>query len=510
MFADLYATLPLSIVFVAGCLVTLLHRINDRESEFLGTVSALGLGLSLLMSYLLWGRESSAFSSDAFGLMMAMGKYELLVCGMLAGVGATVAFCSRISRADDGYYPLINFAIFGMMILAVATNLVTLYIGFEIVAVTVYLLASAGRGPVLGMKYLAPNALATGCMLYGMAFVYGETGCLDYVGIVTVLHGSEPSGFLGIGLIFIIAAFGCKMGLVPFQRWAPDFYEEVPAALAMLVICGAITAYVIAIGRLFIMALPASAVGGLESNLFDALWVAAAVTMTVANLAAIQQTNIKRMLAISSIGHVGYMMVGVLAAHSIGDPSSPLWGVGMGSILMYLLAFTLATVAAFGVVGLFEQQIEEPITLDNIGKCTNQHGLAAFVLALAMLSLAGVPPTGGFFGKMALMRDVLGTNSDVLLGLILLAVINSALGVYYYLRVILYAFTTDGEAEMPYSLHASVLSILAVLAISSLQVGLFPGKWVDASTTAAAELARDASHTAEKKALNPRHHNYSF
>jgi NADH-quinone oxidoreductase subunit N len=511
MLADVIATLPLSIVLVTGCLVCLINLVNEGDNRFLGRITALGFGLSILMSYLLWGREISAFSTGTFGLMMAMGKYEILVCAVLASIGLVVALLSADEGADSdcklgSHYALLNFAVLGMMVLASATNLVTLFLGFEIMSFAMYALSTLKRGSVFavdaGIKYLVVGALASGLMLYGMAFVYGETVVLDYAGIVTVLYGAQPTGFLALGLTFLTVAFACKIALVPFHHSTPDVYEGAPTSVAALMATGVKAASVIAMARFFVMVVPASVIGWLAPDVFDALWILAAVTMTVANLIAIQQRSIKRMLGYSSIAHAGYLLVAILAAHTAGDPSSPEWGSGMGSIFFYLFAYVLANLAAFGVLSLFEKQANEHITLDNIGGLAKQHGLAACILLVGMLSLAGVPPTGGFWGRLVIFRDALAADFDKFIWLVVIASVNSVIGAFYYLRVILCAFMTDADGTTQSNpLRTTALAVLVVTALASLQIGIFPARWVGASSIAAAGLPGQVSDVAEKKSI---------
>ena len=504
MLGDLIAALPLGIVAVMGCFVLLLDTFNEGDSRFLGWISALGFAAAIATCYLLWDREMTSFSTDTFGLMMVMGKFEVVTCALLAFIGLVVALLS-VDYAEEHqfshgeYYALLNFAVFGMMVLATAINLVTVFVGLEVMSIAIYILAAIKRSSAFsaeaGLKYFILGAFASGFMVYGMAFLYGETVSLDYIGIVAALNGTEPSGYLGLALVLLTVAFGFKIALVPFHQWTPDVYEGAPTTVVSLMATGVKTAAVIAMARFFVMAVPASMIGAMSDSVFQGLWLLAALTMTIGNLIAIQQRSIKRMLGYSSVAHAGYLLVGILAAHSAGNPSSPVWGVGMGSILFYLFTYALANLAAFGVVSLFEREASDHVTLDNIGGLAKQHGIAAVVLAIGMFSLAGVPPTGGFFGKLVLFRDALAVDFDKFLWLVIIAVMNSVVSVYYYLRVIVYAFMKDAEGDFRISLRASALAALVIAALGSLQVGMFPGRWVDASNQAAAEIAQQSPAT---------------
>ena len=515
MLQDLIATLPLGIIGLMGCLVLLLDAFQDAAADrsatdetdpsYLGYLSAAGFTFALLSIYMLWGRDWAGFNSDTFGTMMVMGKFELATCAVIAMIGVVVSLMSaeyagEHSISSGEYYALINFAAFGMMCLITAVNMVTLFVGLEIMSVAVYVLAAIKRDSAFsaeaGMKYFILGAFGTGFLLYGLAFLYGETVSFEYATIAARLTETHPSGFLTMALFLLIAAFGFKVALVPFHQWTPDVYEGAPTPVTALMATGVKTAAVIAFGRLFVEALPPQALDTIGPQLFNVLALLAVVTMTLGNIVALHQRNLKRMLAYSSVAHAGYLLIGIMAAHLAADPASGAFGRGMHGLLFYLFVYALANLAAFAVIASLGKDGQEDITLDHVSGLAQAHPIGALVLTLGMLSLAGVPPTAGFFGKFALFSDALAVDSDRFLWLVIVAVLNSVISVYYYLRVVVYAYMRDAVRDFKLVRGPAMLAALLITGFAIIQVGVFPGKYLQASADASAELGAMADTVA--------------
>ena len=515
MLNDLIATLPLGILAVMGCFVLLVDVFSEKggDRRYLGYLSAGGMALALLATYMLYGRTWGGFESPQFWNMMAMGQFELLSCGVLLLIGLVVCLLCVDHAEDHGFaygelYALIIFAVFGMMVLVTATNLVTLFVGLEIMSISIYVLAAIKRTSAFsaeaGLKYFVLGAFSSGLLLYGMAFLYGDTGSLSYAGMAAVLSSGAPTDYMDFALFLLVAAFGFKIAAVPFHMWTPDVYEGAPPPITGLMAAGVKTAAVIAMARLFAIALPESVLQWVGNDLFDVLAALAIVTMTLGNLVAIQQRNLKRMLAFSSIAHAGYLLIGVMAVYVAADPAAGTQGAAMGGVLFYLFVYALANLACFAVVTMIAQGEQEEVTLDHVSGMAMKSPMAALVLALGMLSLAGIPPTAGFFGKFALFSDALAVDPDRFLWLVVIAMLNSVISVYYYLRVVVYAYMRDAVREVKKVRGFALAAAFVICGLGTLQVGLFPGRYIGAVDTATADLqvrvAKEITRERERRA----------
>ena len=510
MLQDLLATLPLGIPALIGCLVLMLDVFNPPDDEdhlynppddnkrYLGWITVAGMLTGVFACYLLWDRESSVLIHGAFKHMMVIGKFELAACALLLIIGAITALITIDYSPEQGFeygelYALLNFSVFGMMVLVTAVNAVTLFVGLEIMSISIYVMAAIKRTSAFsaeaGLKYFILGAFASGFLLFGVAYLYGETASFEYAAIAAALSDGEPSAYLAISVFMLTAAFGFKIALVPFHMWTPDVYEGAPTSVTALMATGVKTAAVIAFARLFVMALPASAMSWVGPDWFDALGIIAVATMTLGNVVAIQQRNLKRMLAYSSIAHAGYLLIGIMAAHLAANPSSDGGGSAMSAILFYLFTYAFANMCAFAVIAYLGKDGKEDITLDNISGLASTHGGAALVLAIGMLSLAGIPPTAGFFGKLVLFREALEIDSDRFLWLVVVAMLNSVVSVYYYLRVVVHAYMKGSVRKAKVINGTALAAALVISAAATIQVGIFPGKYLKALDVASSEMS---------------------
>jgi NADH-quinone oxidoreductase subunit N len=391
------------------------------------------------------------------------------------------------------YYCLLNFAVLGMMVMVCAVHMITLFLGLEIMSISIYVLVAAkrssGYSAEAGLKYFVLGSFASALFLFGVAYLYGETGSLGYEQILAALLDGQPSSFLALAVFMLIGAFAFKVALVPFHMWTPDVYEGAPTPVTALMATGVKTAAVISMARLFVYALPPAALSWLGPNIFDLLGVLAVITMTTGNLIALHQKSIKRMLAYSAIAHAGYLLIGVMAAHAAAVPGAKDLGITLGSVLFYLFVYALANLAAFGVVAMVEGDNREDITLEHISGLSRRLPFVAFVLAVAMFSLAGIPPTAGFFGKLMLFRDALAVDSDRFLWLVVIALLNSVVSVYYYLRVVVYAYMLDVHRTITAIRSAALMAALILTVLGTLHAGIFPNKYLTIVTNAAKDFA---------------------
>ncbi len=469
---------PSLVVVVTALLVLLLDLLppRDRKSH-LGTVTLAGLVAALLATLRLWGGRGRGFRD-----MVILDNYALFFHIVIAYAAALIVLLSmdylQRSGGESGeFYALVLFSTSGMLLLASAGDLIVVFLALELMSLSLYVLAGlftrrreAGEA---SMKYFLLGVFASAFLLYGIALVYGATGStnLDRVAAGVVATPRDPLLIAGLGLILV--GFGFKISSVPFHMWAPDVYEGAPTSVTALIATGSKAAVFAALIRV-----GGAALRGVQADWTAVLWVLAALTMTVGNVVAIAQSNLKRMLAYSSIAHVGYMLVGLVAGGA----------AGAGAVLFYLLAYMFTTVGTFGVLTLCERAGEEAVHVRDYAGLARRHPLLAFTLALFLLSLIGIPPLAGFVGKVYLFGAAIRAG---FVWLAVLAVLNSAVAAYYYLRVIVYMYMreADGEAAGLTPSFAGGLALTVAL-IGIILLGVVPAPFVDLAQAAVAPLWR--------------------
>ncbi len=475
------ALLPLApLVVVAGTAVVLilLDLLPPRTSKgHLGVVALVGIVATLVSALFLWGRVERAFSGvvvlDNFALF-----FDVVICYAVALVLLlSLDYLRRNGMERGEYYILVLFATLGMLLMAHAADLIVIFLALELMSLSLYVLAGFFQARLTAaesaMKYFLLGAFATGFFVYGIALIYGAAGttALDRVGAALGSATRDPLLLIGLGLLLV--GFGFKISSVPFHMWAPDVYEGAPTSVAALIATGSKAAGFAALLRVLL-----STFRGAQPDWTALLWVLAVLTMTVGNVVAIAQSNLKRMLAYSSIAHVGYMLVGVVA----GGP------LGGGGVLFYLLVYSFATAGAFGVILLLERGRQEAVNQDDYGGLAARHPVLALTLALFLLSLIGMPPTAGFAGKFYLFGAAVRSGY---IWLAIIAVLNSAVAAYYYLRVIIYMYMRDQEGvpTEPAPSFAGRLA-LGIALWGVFQLGLMPAPVLDLAQAAVAPLLR--------------------
>jgi NADH-quinone oxidoreductase subunit N len=472
------ALTPVLIIAGAGVLVLLLDLLPPRHTkEHLGGVALTGIVAALLASLALWGHETRAFRD-----MILLDNYALffhvVICYAAAlAVLFSIDYLRRSGVQSGEYYALLLFSTSGMMLLASAGDLVIVFLGIELMSLSLYVLAGLFKTRLVAaeasMKYFLLGAFATGFLLYGIALVYGATGStnLDRVAAAAAARPRDVMIMLGLGLLLV--GFGFKISSVPFHMWVPDVYEGAPTTITSLIATGSKAAAFAALIRTLVVGLR-----GLQPDWTALMWAVAAVTMTVGNVIAIAQSNLKRMLAYSSIAHVGYMLVGLVAG---GVP-------GTGAVLFYLLSYTFTTAGAFGALLLCERADGEAVEVDDYAGLARRHPVLAATLGLFLLSLVGIPPFAGFVGKFYVFGSAVRAGY---VWLTVLAVLNSAIAAYYYLRVIVYMYMREPEgagARLVPSFAGGVALAIALVAIVLL--GIIPAPFADLAQVAVAPLLR--------------------
>jgi NADH-quinone oxidoreductase subunit N len=472
---DYRVVLPVIIVTAYALLGLLLTPTFRGSARALAVSALLGLGVAGVSIALLGGFEGST----ANGLVMVDDFARFFdVVFLIAGAVAVLGSVRYLERADahhGEYYALILIAVAGMMTMVGSENLLTIFLGLELLSIPLYILAGFTRRRIhaveSSLKYFLLGAFSTGIILYGMAFIYGACRALHLRAIAQALQEgtAEPFAFaLGLGLV--LAGFAFKIAAVPFHAWAPDVYQGAPTPVAALMAAGTKAAAFGALLRVVHTALPVES----AIDWRGALAVLAILTMTVANLIAIAQQNVKRLLAYSSIAHAGYLLVAVV---------SPV-GSGIQSAAFYLLAYTFMTMGAFivaAVVGRSTEEGEEGYTLASYAGLGRRRPLLALAMTLFMLSLTGIPPTAGFVGKLYIFKAAIGGGHYVLA---VIGLVNSAIAAYYYLGLVV-AMWMQREAPGPEPSRTglSAGTAIALSTVATLALGLYPGPILD--------LARD-------------------
>ena len=452
--ADLWSVMPLMILGVGALVVLLTGAVAPgRYGPFIGVVASLGAAV--------WSLQTSGPESPTIG--MSMSPFARFFTVLLTVTAALVLLLSRDwlerRRIEGEEYPAtVLFATFGMVAVVGSTNLLLLFLGLEALTFAFYLLVAMDRDDLrsaeAGLKYLLIGGTAAAFTAFGLALIYAGTGTLEIAAAMKDSAGGASRGIFLAGWGLLLAGMAFKVSLVPFHLWTPDVYEGAPTPVAAFLATGSKAAAVAAL----IMLLKATGI----SLLHDPLWVLSLFSMIVGNLAALQQQNIKRMLGYSAVAQMGYVVMALLAGNSD----------GYGAAAFYLVVYSAMNLAAFGAVGALTGN--ESVGLVDEFRGMGYHApLRSGVLTLAMLALAGIPPTAGFTGKFALFRAAL-TGGEVALAVV--GMLTAVASVYYYLRVVatIYLRPDSGTKTAPVVTAATMIP-LAVAAFLLLLFGIWPG-----------------------------------
>jgi NADH-quinone oxidoreductase subunit N len=462
---DLYLIAPEIIITIFGFLVLLVDVFSPKGEKkgYLGVISLIGIVLAFLYTLPQMGSVKSGFEgmfiSDGYALFF---KITFLIIAFLT-VLISIGYIQREGIAFGEYYALVLFATLGMMLMAAGTHLIIIFLGLETMSISIYILAGMmredKRSAESALKYFLLGAFATGFLLYGIALIYGATGSLHLKDIASYITSKNllRSPMLLMSLVFLTIGFGFKIASVPFHMWTPDVYEGAPTSITAFMATGVKAAGFSALIRVFFSALPA-----FRPDWTSIMWVICVATMTVGNIVAISQTNIKRMLAYSSIAHAGYILVAFVAGNDLGT----------SGILFYLMAYAFMNIGAFTVVILLGKKGEENTLINDYAGIGFKYPLLAASMTIFLLSMAGIPPLGGFMAKFYVFSAAV---KEKFYWLAILGVLNSAVSVYYYLRVTVLMYFRESEREitgLQFSLASVIALILAV--IGTLYMGIFP------------------------------------
>jgi NADH-quinone oxidoreductase subunit N len=488
---DFLHALPLIFVALWGALVLMADAFGRSKSGRLWPLALMGLLIAFGICVWSWTLHEQAAS--VFGGMMVVDRFALFFDMLFIIAGALTLLLSasylREHRTSFGeYHALVLLVISGMMMLVHAADFVMLLIGLETMSLGIYALVASWRGnrksAEAGLKYFVMGAVASAFLIYGIALLYGATGQTSLTKIAAMAAEYEGNRLFLVGMFMVMGAMAFKVALVPFHAWAPDAYEGAPTTVTGFMAAAVKAAGFAVLLRVFVVTFgDVTYVFGASgwSDIFE--WLAI-LTMTVGNLAALRQTNIKRMLAYSSIAHAGYIMVGVIAAGVIDKEQG-------APVLYYLLAYTFTTIGAFGVVAWIGRRDDERVGLEDWNGLASRHPAAAAAMTLFMLSLGGVPPTAGFFAKFYLLRGALAHEG--LLPLVIIVVLNSVISFYYYLRPVVAMYFQPVDEKRPHApptRMGAASTALVVAAIFVLVLGLMPSQYLQWATQAVALLGR--------------------
>lgn len=464
---NLMPALPEIFMLVALLVILMLDLfIPDHKRGVTYGLTLLTLAGCAVAQYFTW----TATPELIFNKMFVADPIAGVIKFFMYGITAAVLVYTRQYVADRGmfrgeYFTLTLFALFGMNVMVSASHFLTLYMGLELLSLALYALIALQRDSAqateAAMKYFVLGALASGLLLYGMSMVYGATGTLEIPAIARIVgNGSGNTVLLVFGLVFMVAGLCFKLGAVPFHMWVPDVYQGAPTAITMMV--GAapkLAAFV------FFVRILAQGLGAMLPNWQGMLMIVAVLSMAIGNITAIAQTNIKRMLAYSTIAHMGFLLLGFLSGTAD----------GYAAAMYYAIIYVLMSSAAFGVLLLLSRAGFECERISDLKGLNQRSSWYAFLMLLAMFSMAGIPPLAGFYAKFAVIRAALQGQMIVLS---VFAVLMSLVGAFYYLRVVKTMYFDAAEDDSPIAARPEMNLVLSLNALALLALGVLPQQLV--------------------------------
>ncbi len=468
--------LPELVLTIFGMLIMVLDPLLDerRSQKTLGAIALLG-SLAAIAATL----YQAQFPGVGFWNMVRVDTFSLFFHFLITAITAVVILSSyeymavQQIRAGE-YYGLILFGAVGMCLMSSAMELVLIFIALEISSISTYILVGFRRRAAISseasLKYFLLGSFATAFFLYGVALMFGATGSTSIPTISQILRSGQVPVLAYVGVALMFVGLGFKVAAAPFHVWTPDVYEGAPAPVVGFMSTAPKAAVFAVLLRIIF---EAHAPGG-----FWLVWVAAALSMTLGNIAALVQDNVKRLLAYSSIAHAGYLLVAFAALPKNGIPAA----------MFYTAAYAAMNVGAFAVVSHFAGAGERYVTVEDYAGLGRRSPLLAATLTIFLLSLIGIPITGGFFAKFYVFSAALQAN---LVGLTIIGVLNSAVGAYYYLRIIVMMYMREAREPAPLGpIPLGVGAALAISALATIYLGILPGRVLEYASHSAADLLR--------------------
>ncbi|MBI4689514.1 MAG: NADH-quinone oxidoreductase subunit N [Nitrospirae bacterium] len=470
MMPDLGPVLPEIVMTIMALLILMAELFIHRKETiaFLSIVTVAGVTYTLIGS--IGTTFNGMFISDGYSLFFKL----IFMLNVILTVLISVKYIA-IEKVNFGeYYSLILFSTLGMMIMASAGDLIVLYLGLELMALSTYILAGFIRYDIrsneAAMKYFLLGAFASAFLLYGTAMIYGLTGTTDIKAISTyiVQNGLSNNPVLTLSMILFAVAFSFKIAAVPFHMWAPDAYQGAPTSITAFMSVGPKAAGFAVLGRVFMIGF-----GSIRVEWAAVLIPIAILTMGVGNIVALSQTNIKRMLAYSSIAHAGYMLLGIISGT----------GDGMASVLNYMLIYAFMNMGAFAVIIMLRSEGFKGDNISDFEGLSKTHPLASALMLVFMFSLTGIPPTAGFMAKFYLFMSAINAGYT---WLVIIAVIFSAISAYFYLRVVMYMYMKEPKETVQLTTSPGLGLALAITVIAVIFIGILPSSIVTLARAAIA------------------------
>ena len=468
IYSDLMTVLP-ELTLLGMAMFILLADLFLKPSNRI-VVYALAQATLLVAAYFTISTHTPTVGYAFTGMFVDDPLADVLKLMILLGTGMMFVYTRQYMQLRGlfrgEYYALVLFAVLGMMVMVSGQSMLTIYMGLELLSLCLYSLVALDRDNAqsseAAMKYFVLGALASGMLLYGMSMIYGMTGSLNIVEISNALQesGLQNNGYknpvLILGLVFIVAGLAFKFGAVPFQMWVPDVYQGAPTAITLLI--GSVpkfAAFAITIRLL------AQGLHPLTADWQDMLLIMAVLSIAIGNITAIEQTNLKRMLAYSTISHVGFLLFGLMSGSLNGYTSS----------MFYISAYVLMTLAGFGMILMLSRQGFEADNLDDLKGLNQRSPWAAFLMLITMFSMAGVPPTLGFYAKFTVLQAALQAG---FLWAVVFAVLMAAIGAFYYLRIVKLMYFDAPQDHAAITAPIDMKIVLSINAILILALGLMP------------------------------------
>ena len=472
---------PLTVLTVVAMLLVVVEAFTrGKTRSFLMPLCVVGCLFGALAA-IATARALEGAAVPMFDGMLIADKSSMFLTVLLCAGTAVSALMTPPHQAEydwesGEYYSMLLLSLCGMVMMAMAGDLVATFLGLETMSLAVYVLCASRRGSRRStegaMKYFLMGAFASAFLIYGIALVYGATGTTDLRLIAERMADKGQEPLVVVAVILLVVSFGFKVAAVPFHMWTPDAYEGAPtpvtgfmaAVVKGAAFAGALRVFGLGLGGDF-MPLGHMGWGG-------AFAVIAAITMTVGNLAALRQENVKRMLAYSSISHAGILLTGLVAVGL--DPEGP----ARAAILFYLAAYAVTTLGAFGLISWIGSREHERVLVDDWAGLAGRHPAAALAMTVFLLSLAGMPPTAGFFGKFIIFQSAMQVPDNQLLWLVVVGVLNSVISIFYYLRIVMAMYFREPLGEFRPLRSTGITFALVTCALLVLQMGLMPSFWL--------------------------------
>ena len=459
---DLISLAPVLVLSVFGMMVLITDLFIGKNKSILVFMSLIGLLMAAISSLAKFNLPVHSFNG-AYVVDHLSVFFTFIFCISSAmAILLSVDFNKREEIKVGEYYSLILFCTVGMIVLASSTDMIMIFLGIEIISISLYILAGVRRKDIksneAALKYFLLGAFATGFLLYGMALIYGSTGSTKLSIISKVVSEgqiiSEPLMLMGV--VLLIIGFSFNPGAVPFHMWAPDVYQGAPTPVTAFMAVGPKAASLAAFYRVMTEAMPE-----LSYSWEILLCIVSVLSMFIGNLGAIMQTNIKRLIAFSSVSHVGYLLIAIIAKSSLSS----------SSLMFYMLTYAFMIFGVFGIVILLGRKGDENLEIENYSGLAYKHPIIALTMTIFLLSLGGLPPLAGFVAKFYIFSAAL---KEGYLILVIIAVLNSAISLYYYLKVIVFMYMKEPVKPFNITLSPMTLLVIAISVFGTIQLGIYP------------------------------------